>query len=88
MGVTINAPTNTAMKSTIAIPVVMKKSKNNRIAILTPNKVQKIFLLLSLEISFDSGKSTNTDICIVTNASINKVIPIPIPLFSLLLYCA
>ena len=88
MGVTINAPANTAMKSTIAIPVVMKKSKNNSIAILIPNKVQKIFLLLSLEISLDSGKSTNTDICIVTNASINKVIPIPIPLFSLLFYCA
>lgn len=79
MGVTRNAPTNTARKSTTAIPVVMKKSKHNSIAILIQNNIQKIFLLFSLEIIFDNGKSTNTDICIDTNASINKAIAIPIP---------
>lgn len=79
MGVTMNAPTNTAKKSTTAIPVVMKKSKHNSIAILIQNNIQKIFLLFSLEIIFDNGKSTNTDICIETNASINKAIANPIP---------
>ena len=70
IGIRINTPTNTAIKSTTAIPVVINKSKNNNIATLIPNKIQKVFFELSLEIILDNGISTNIDICIETNASI------------------
>ena len=79
-GTTINAPTNTSTKSTMQIPVVIKKSKNSRMNARIPNMIQNVFLLFSLEIIFESGKSTNTDICIDTNASMNNATKMPIPL--------
>ena len=61
IGITINAPMNTAMKSTIAIPVVTNKSQNISIAALIANSIQNTFFELSFEIIFDKGLYTNTE---------------------------
>ena len=70
IGIIINAPTNTNIKSIIAIPFVINKSKNNKIAILITNKIQKVLFEFSFEIILDNGIKTKSDIWIEINASI------------------
>ena len=58
------------IKSIIAIPFVINKSKNNKIVILITNKIQKVLFEFSFEIILDNGIKTKSDIWIEINASI------------------
>ena len=75
----MNAPINTAMKSSIAISGI-NRSQISKNTALTANIVQNTFLLFDGDIMCASGSNTNNDICIDTKHSINRAAPNDIPL--------